>query len=312
MQASQELHKPVLLSEVMEYFSIDPQGIYLDATFGRGGHAKQILAQLGEGGRLLAIDQDQQAVEYAKQVIQDERFTMLQGSFAMLEQLLRPQQVLGKVQGLLLDLGVSSPQLDQAERGFSFMRDGPLDMRMDQSQSVSAEVWLASAEQAEIIKVLKEYGEERFAKRIATAIIAAREENPITRTGQLAEIISQAVPFREPGKHPATRSFQAIRIYVNQELKAVQDVLQQAVDSLAVGGRLLVISFHSLEDRIVKRFMQQQSKPGYVPFNLPVLPDQIPPARLKIIAKKVKASQQECLTNPRARSAVLRVAEKLA
>ncbi len=304
-------HQPVLLAETLENLAIQPEGIYVDATFGRGGHARAILSQLGAQGRLLALDKDPDAVAYAKTHFDhDKRFTIHHGSFAELETVLRQLQWYGKVQGILFDLGVSSPQLDEAERGFSFMRSGQLDMRMDNSRGVDAAAWIASVTEKELADVLWEQGEERFSRRIAKAIVMARQEKPITTTDQLAKIISGAIPAWEKGKHPATRSFQAIRIAVNNELEDLKQGLAQSVGALQVKGRLLVISFHSLEDRIVKQFMRGPSQAELVPAKLPVKFIHFQP-EFKQLGRAIKPSLQEMSRNPRARSAILRVGEKL-
>jgi 16S rRNA (cytosine1402-N4)-methyltransferase len=305
-------HIPVLFNEALEALSVRESGVYMDGTFGRGGHSGEILRQLGSKGRLLAIDKDPQAVAHAEQLFgRDERFLIRHGSFAMLEQLAQLNGVAGKVDGLLLDLGVSSPQLDDPERGFSFMRDGPLDMRMDTSSGVSAAEWLATAESMEIAQVLKDFGDERFSKRIARAIVSVREEEPITTTGQLAAVIEQACPTKEREKHPATRSFQAIRIYINRELEDLKRCLEQSLNVLAPLGRLVVVSFHSLEDRIVKRFIRDCERGDSFPADLPVTQEQLKP-KLRAVGKAVYRSAAEIDSNPRARSAVLRVAERVA
>ncbi len=312
MMESDEAHRPVLLEASVEALSIDPTGVYLDGTFGRGGHSRLILQRLGERGRLIAIDKDPDAIAFAQQrFAEDTRFQIVRGSFAMLAEVAEKAGVTGQVDGILLDLGVSSPQLDRAERGFSFLQDGPLDMRMDPASGQSAAQWLAGARAKEIADVLKEYGEERHAKRIARAIVAARAEQPIHTTLELAEIVSQANPSWEKGKHPATRSFQAIRIYINRELDELKQCLQQVLDVLAPGGRLAVISFHSLEDRIVKRFMRDQAKGDRFPPKLPVTQAQLQP-RLRVVGRAIRADEAEVAVNPRARSAVLRLAERLA
>lgn len=304
-------HLPVLLREALEGLAVRPEGIYLDCTFGRGGHAAAILERLGQHGRLYAIDKDPEAVQAGiERFGTDARFQLQRGTFAMLGQLAREQGIWGRIDGILLDLGVSSPQLDDPARGFSFLKDGPLDMRMDPDQGLSAAQWLAQAAEAEITRVLYEYGEERFARRIARAIVAERKERPITMTQQLAEIIAAAMPARERHKHPATRSFQALRIQVNQELQDLETALEQALDVLAPGGRLAVISFHSLEDRIVKRFMRRESRGEEMPLDLPVTGGP-QPGRLRLIGKAVRAGEIETAENPRARSAVLRVAERM-
>ncbi len=284
----------------------------MDGTFGRGGHSREILQQLDSSGRLLAIDKDPEAVDHAARMFgQDNRFTITQGSFAMLEQLARQSEIQGEVNGILLDLGVSSPQLNDPERGFSFMRDGPLDMRMDNSSGRSAASWLATATEDEISTVLKEYGEERFARRIARIIVAVRQEEPLVTTAQLAALIEQAVPGREQGKHPATRSFQAIRIFINRELEDLRVALEQSLQVLAAGGRLVVISFHSLEDRIVKRFIRDHVRGEQFPPGVPVTSDQLRP-KLLHVSKAIHPAAAEIAANPRARSAVLRVAERAA
>jgi 16S rRNA (cytosine1402-N4)-methyltransferase len=305
------VHRPVLLEEALVALNLKPEGVYVDATFGRGGHSAAILQRLGPQGRLLAIDKDPHAIAVAHERFAAEpRFSIFHGSFAEIGAAVDAAGVRGQVDGLLLDLGVSSPQLDDASRGFSFMRDGPLDMRMDTTRGLSAAQWLAQAGEGEIARVLKELGEERFAKRIARAIVTARIETPIETTGQLAELIKTAIPRWEPDKHPATRSFQAIRIFINHELDDLRECLDQVIDVLAVGGRLAVISFHSLEDRIVKRFMRDEARGDDFPVDLPVTVDQLQPT-LKVVGKAVRPSPDEVDENPRARSAVLRVAEKV-
>jgi 16S rRNA (cytosine1402-N4)-methyltransferase len=307
-----DLHEPVLLDEVLAGLAVQADGRYCDATFGRGGHTAAILGALGPDGRLIAIDRDPAAIEYGRQRFGAEpRLTLIRGSFGRLEQLVRAAGVDDGLQGVLLDLGVSSPQLDDAARGFSFMQDGPLDMRMDNESGQSAAGWLARASEREISDVLHSLGEERFARRIARAIVEARRAAPIERTAQLAAIIAGAVPTREPGKHPATRSFQAIRIHVNRELEALEAALPQAVRLLAPGGRLCVISFHSLEDRIVKRFIRREAQGDPVYAGLPEVPPHARPT-LRKAGAAVTAGEAELARNPRARSAVLRVAERLA
>ncbi|MCF6355333.1 MAG: 16S rRNA (cytosine(1402)-N(4))-methyltransferase RsmH [Candidatus Polarisedimenticolaceae bacterium] len=305
-----DTHQTVLLHEAVAALNIKESGCYVDGTFGRGGHSKLIMQAMGPEGHLLAIDKDLAAIESGHRLFaNDNRFIIEQGSFAMLSQLADRHGLTGKVDGLLLDLGVSSPQLDSAERGFSFMHDGPLDMRMDTTNGMSAAAWLAQAKEHEITRVLKTYGEERFAKRIARAIVAARQEAAIETTGQLAAIIAQANPVKEPGRNPATRSFQAIRIFINRELDDLSDCLDQVLRVLAPGGRLVVISFHSLEDRMVKRFMRDHARGDDFPPGLPVTKDQLCP-RLKLIGKAIRPSASEVSQNPRARSAVLRIAER--
>jgi 16S rRNA (cytosine1402-N4)-methyltransferase len=305
-------HTPVLLDEVLAGLEVRPDGRYCDATFGRGGHTAAILAALGPAGRVYAIDRDPEAMAAGRARFEAEpRLTLIRGSFGRLEELVRAAGLEGELQGVLLDLGVSSPQLDEARRGFSFMQDGPLDMRMDNESGQSAAQWLAKAGEREIADVLHTLGEERFARRIARRIVAVRVDEPIVRTAQLAAIVAGAVPTREPGKHPATRTFQAIRIHVNGELDVLGQVLPQAVRLLAPGGRLCVISFHSLEDRAVKRFIQRESQGDPVYAGLPVIPPEAR-ARLRRVGSKIVASDAEVARNPRARSAVLRVAERLA
>lgn len=300
-----------MLDEATDALHIDAGRIYVDGTFGRGGHAAAILRQLGPQGRLLAIDKDPAAVSVAHSIYASEpRFDIERGSFARLREFVTQRGWAGRVQGVLLDLGVSSPQLEEAQRGFSFQNDGPLDMRMDPDTGQSVASWLERAQEREISRILKDYGEERFAKRIARAVVQARALTPIETTRQLVEIISAAVPFREPGKHPATRSFQALRIFINNELEDLRAVLVQALEILASGGRLVVISFHSLEDRIVKQFFRDQARGDDFPRDLPVTADQLHP-RLRLIGKASYPQDAEINANPRARSAVLRVAEKL-
>jgi 16S rRNA (cytosine1402-N4)-methyltransferase len=304
-------HQPVLLKEALDALNIQPQGKYVDGTFGRGGHAKEIVQRLGPEGRLLVMDKDPQAIAVAKQLFADDaRVIIAKGSFAMLKHKVGELDWIGAVDGILLDLGVSSPQLDDSDRGFSFRREGILDMRMDPESGRSAAQWIAQVKEQELATVLREYGEERYAKRIARAIVKAREMQPITTTRQLAEIITQANPKWETGKDPATRSFQAIRIFINNELEDLQACLAQVTDLLKTGGRLVIISFHSLEDRIVKRFIRDQAKGDRYPAGLPVTLAQLNP-RLKPIGKAIRPSHEEVAVNPRARSSVLRVAEKI-
>ncbi len=301
------MHIPVLLEQAVEALAIRPGGAYLDATFGLGGHSGLILARLGPRGRLLALDRDPQAAAAAA-TISDARFRFFQGAFSSLAEIL-DREGLKTVDGILFDLGVSSPQLDDPGRGFSFRADGPLDMRMDPACGPSAAEWLATAEQQEIEEVIREYGEERFAKQIAAAIAAARRVEPLRRTRQLADLVGQAVRTREPGQDPATRTFQALRIYLNRELEEVSLTLPRAAARLAPGGRLVVISFHSLEDRIVKRFLQAASRPE-VPRRLPLRASEMPQPALKLIGRAVRPGPDEVRSNPRARSAILRVAER--
>ncbi len=303
------MHQPVLLAEALDALAIRPEGTYVDGTFGRGGHSMQMLQRLGAQGRLVALDRDPEAASSAA-AIRDPRFRFVRSNFARLEAALEEAGA-GRVNGMLFDLGVSSPQLDDPARGFSFRADGPLDMRMDPDCGPSAAEWLARAEQEEITEVIRDYGEERFAKQIAAAIVAARAREPILRTRQLADLVGQAVRTREPGKDPATRTFQALRIHVNRELEEVSLMLPQALARLAEGGRLAVISFHSLEDRIVKRFLQDASK-ARLPRRLPLRAAELPQPPLRIVGRAVRASDAETRRNPRARSAILRVAERTA
>lgn len=305
-------HIPVLSEEVITGLEIIADGYYIDATFGRGGHSALILKQLGPNGRLLAIDQDPAAIAAAEATDfkDDPRFKIKLASFADLEAIATEQAWKGKVSGLLMDLGVSSPQLDDPERGFSFSRPGPLDMRMNPGQGITAAQWLNHAKQAEITEVIKEFGEERFAKRIAVAIVDQRKIKPITRTNELAKLIADCIPAYEPGKHPATRSFQAIRIFINKELAALQTALTQSMSILKSGGRLVVISFHSLEDQIVKKFMQEQSQ-GNLPDKLPLREKDIV-RHLRVVSRLIRPETAEINLNPRARSARMRIAEKLA
>ncbi len=307
------MHQPVLLSEAVAALAIRPAGQYLDATFGRGGHAAAILAALNEQGRLIALDRDPNAIAAGRQRYPDDaRLVLRQANFADLGQQGENLGLGGKLAGILLDLGVSSPQLDNPERGFGFRQDGPLDMRMDPACGPSAADWLAQASETEIARILKELGEERYARRIARNLVNARRERPINRTQQLAELIAAAVPTRELHKHPATRSFQAIRIHINQELAALASALQAALTLLEPGGRLVVISFHSLEDRLVKRFIRQESQVPALPRKLPVTHTQAPAPRLRPVGKPQFPSATECELNPRARSACLRIAERSA
>jgi len=306
-------HRAVLLEEAVEALAVRPDGIYLDGTFGRGGHSGRILERLGPDGRLIALDRDPEAeAEAARRFGDDERFHFERCSFEMLQQVTDRLGISGRLDGVLLDLGVSSPQLDTPERGFSFMSDGPLDMRMDPESGESAAAWLARANEDEIAWVLKEYGEERFARRIARRIVETRQEMPLERTRQLAELIAEAVPFKERHKHPATRSFQAIRIRVNDELETLPRCLEQIPALLAPGGRLAVISFHSLEDRMVKRFLRDQAEGERLPRGLPVQGDARRGQTLRLVGRAIRAGEAELDQNPRARSAVLRVAERLA
>ncbi|TAK67762.1 MAG: 16S rRNA (cytosine(1402)-N(4))-methyltransferase RsmH [Betaproteobacteria bacterium] len=305
--SAQDSHKTVLLEEAVDALAIRPDGAYVDATFGRGGHSRLILDRLGPRGRLIALDKDAEAVAAARR-IGDARFCVVHASFEELAVVLERLGLEG-VDGVLLDLGVSSPQLDDAARGFSFRRDGPLDMRMDTSRGQTAAQWLGTAGEAEIREVIRDYGEERFAKQIAKAIVAARERGPVVTTRQLADIVGAAVRTREKNKDPATRTFQAVRIYLNQELAHLSLALPQILDLLTPGARLAVISFHSLEDRIVKRFMREAARAD-VPIRLPLRARELPRPRLRLIGKPIRPSAEEVAANPRARSATLRVAER--
>lgn len=301
-------HQPVLLAEAVAALAVRPQGIYVDGTFGRGGHSRAILARLGPTGRLIALDRDPAAIA-AGAAITDPRFTLVHAPFSRLSSVLDAQGV-GLVDGILLDLGVSSPQLDDPSRGMSFRFDAPLDMRMDTTQGETAADWLARAEQPEIEEVIREYGEERYAHALAKALVAARSRQRISSTGQLAALVASVVRTREPGQHPATRTFQALRIFINRELEELSLTLPQALDRLRPGGRLVVISFHSLEDRIVKNFMRDASTPPQPPKGVPVRDADLPAPLARRIGKAVRAGAAEVAANPRARSAVLRVLEK--
>ena len=304
-------HVPVLLEAVLQGLNIRPDGCYVDGTFGRGGHSRAILRLLGSQGRLLAIDRDPQAVAAVAATLEaDPRFEIIKGEIAELREYAVERNLLGKVDGLLLDLGVSSPQLDEAMRGFSFRADGPLDMRMDSTTGASAADWLATTDEKSLKKVLREYGEEKQAARIARAIIAARSTRRISRTTELAELVASVAPARGKRKHPATRTFQAIRIFINQELRQLQAALDASVELLAPGGRLCVISFHSLEDRCVKRFMRNASSEPEPYRGLPEIPPEARPP-LKLIGRAIAASAAEIDANVRSRSAHLRIAERL-
>ncbi|HEY7965261.1 MAG TPA: 16S rRNA (cytosine(1402)-N(4))-methyltransferase RsmH [Steroidobacteraceae bacterium] len=303
-------HKPVLAAEALEGLALEAGGYYVDATFGRGGHAALILQALGREGRLLALDRDPQAIAAGHQRFADEvRLTLLHASFADLATLVPAYAHQHACRGVLFDLGVSSPQLDDPQRGFSFRADGPLDMRMDPTRGEPVSAWLARASVDEIRQVITTFGEERFARRVAQAIVHARGVAPLTRTAQLAALVAGAVRTREPGKHPATRTFQALRMFINDELGQLERGLHAALEVLAPGGRLAVISFHSLEDRAVKRFMQGQSQLDPALKGLPVIPASARP-RLRLIGRKQRPGEAELSRNPRARSALLRVAEK--
>lgn len=305
-------HITVLLHEAVDGLNIKPNGIYIDGTFGRGGHSRLILSKLNDEGRLIAIDRDPRAIAEA-QTITDSRFQIVHSAFSAIPDICSELGLVGKIDGILLDLGVSSPQLDEADRGFSFMRDGPLDMRMDTTKGLSAEEWLARVSVDDLAWVLKEFGEERFAKRIAQAIVSYNKtaNQPISRTLALAQIISDAVPFKDKHKHPATRSFQAIRIFINSELDELEKALNSALSVLAPEGRLSIISFHSLEDRMVKQFMRKHSKGEAVPKGLPILESELNKnIPLKTVGKAIMPTEEEIALNARSRSAVLRVAEK--
>ncbi|MDC7826845.1 MULTISPECIES: 16S rRNA (cytosine(1402)-N(4))-methyltransferase RsmH [Pseudomonadaceae] len=306
-------HITVLLDEAVEALAVRADGCYMDGTFGRGGHSRLILERLGPDGRLLGFDKDPLAIATGNALAaEDGRFVVVQRSFADLGEEAAARGLVGKVDGLLLDLGVSSPQLDDAERGFSFLNDGPLDMRMNPDAGISAAQFIASASADEIARVFKEYGEERFAKRMARAVVERRELKPFERTADLAQVLTDANPAWEKGKNPATRAFQGLRIHVNNELGDLERGLDAALETLAVGGRLVVISFHSLEDRIVKQFMKRQAKgeADNLPRDLPIIPKAFEP-RLKLLGKPIYAGEAELKANPRSRSAVMRVAEKL-
>ncbi|ADE12952.1 16S rRNA (cytosine(1402)-N(4))-methyltransferase RsmH [Sideroxydans lithotrophicus] len=303
------VHATVLLNEAVEALRVKADGIYVDCTFGRGGHSRLILEKLGERGRLVALDKDPMAVAAARE-IGDARFQLQHSGFEHLGEVLRGLGI-EKVDGVLLDLGVSSPQLDDESRGFSFRFDAPLDMRMDTSRGQTAAEWLATADEGELAEVIRDYGEERFARQIARAIVAARQERAILTTKQLSDIVAQCVRTREPGKNPATRTFQAVRIYINRELEELESVLPQCVDHLKAGGRMAVISFHSLEDRMVKHFMRDMAQGDKLPKNVPIRAVDVPQGKMRLAGKPIYASAEEVAANPRARSAVLRVAERM-
>ncbi len=304
-------HIPVLLNEALQALNLAQGKLVVDATYGRGGHAQAIFRQLSPDAQLIVIDRDSAAIEQAQVTWGSERrVEAVHAPFSRLSEIIAGRNLVGKVDGILFDLGVSSPQLDQAERGFGFSRDGPLDMRMDQTRGVTAQAWIRHVDEKELARVLRVYGEERFARRISRTIKKALEEKEIRSTGELTRLISAAIPTREKGKHPATRSFQAIRIAVNDELQEIDAVLPQALEVLSQGGRMVFISFHSLEDRIVKRYFKTQSRGDPYPRDLPVTHDMLKP-RLRLIGKAVMPSEQEVARNPRARSAVMRVAQKV-
>lgn len=310
MTSAQFTHQTVLLTEAVAALAIQPDSVVVDCTFGRGGHSRLILSQLGPNGRLIAFDKDPEAVAAAEQLIrEDSRLSLVHDGFETLSQGLERLGV-DQVDGILLDLGVSSPQIDDGRRGFSFRFDAPLDMRMDTTRGITAAEWLATADEAEIREVIKTYGEERFARKIAAAIVAQREVEPITTTRELALLVGKNVRTREPGQDPATRTFQAIRIHINRELEELKSVLPQAARSLKQGGRLAVISFHSLEDRIVKQYMRNASTADTLPSWVAVRASEMPEAPLHLLGKPVRASEQEVNANPRSRSAIMRIAER--
>ena len=302
-------HSPVLLHVAVDSLKVQADGVYVDCTFGRGGHSREILVRLGRRGRVIALDRDPAAIA-AHGEINDERLQLAHSSFSRLHEVLHECSAT-QVNGILLDLGVSSPQLDDAARGFSFRFDAPLDMRMDTSRGTTAAEWLAAVDERELREVIRNYGEERFAKQIATALIEARARGPVVTTRQLAGIVAKVVRTREPGQDPATRTFQALRIHVNQELEELTRVLPQCVAALAPQGRLVVISFHSLEDRIVKRFLREHSQPPRMPKRLPLRAAELPPPELKLIGRMQRPTADEISANPRARSAIMRVAERV-
>lgn len=302
-------HVTVLLDEAVDSLAIKADGLYMDATFGRGGHSRRILSKLNEKGRLVAVDRDLYAIAAGAE-IKDLRFQLVHRAFGEIAEAAAEAGV-QNVDGILFDVGVSSPQIDDGERGFSFRHNAPLDMRMDTTQGETAAEWLARAEIKEITEVIRNYGEERFAFQIAKKVVVARLEQPIVTTGQFASLVRSTVRTREPGQDPATRSFQALRIHINQELRQLEVALPQALELLKPGGRLVVISFHSLEDRIVKTFMRDQSTADDLPKGLPLRADQLPKPKLRLIGKMFKPTAAEIAANPRARSAVMRVAEKL-
>ena len=309
IKANKNYHYSVLLNQAVEGLNIRPNGNYIDGTYGRGGHSELILKKLSDQGKLLVFDKDQVAINFAQELYgNDPRVSIFHKSFTEVVSVVKQMQLEHKIDGLLLDLGVSSPQLNDENRGFSFLKDGPLDMRMNQTSGVSAAEWLSNADEQEMISVLKNYGEEKFAKRIAREIISFRSNEPILSTLQLVSVIEKALPFKEKNKHPATRTFQAIRIHINQELSDLEKVLEDSIKILSPKARIVAISFHSLEDRIVKRFMRDQQ-------NGPSFPKQLPiqykknSGSLKIIGKTIRPSNQDIKINPRARSAIMRIAE---
>ncbi len=305
-------HQTVLLEEAVQALLTNPKGVYVDATFGRGGHSAALLDRLDAEGKLIALDRDPDAIRFGReQFVKDKRIELVQSEFSSLKSIIVERSLVGHLSGVLLDLGVSSPQLDEPERGFSFMRNGPLDMRMASDKGQTAADWINTASETDIARVLHVYGEERFSRRIARAIVQVRDEQPLTTTAQLADLIVSSVPTFDQGKHPATRSFQAVRLFINSELEELESLLGDIVELLAPGGRLVVISFHSLEDRIVKRFIRDQSKSKVLPKEIPLMDYGSRPP-LQIIGKPVRAGAEEVKRNPRARSAIMRVAEKVA
>lgn len=305
-------HLSVLLDESIEGLNIQTDGIYVDATFGRGGHSRAILEAIGDDGRLIALDRDKEAIKAAEQFANDKRFSIHHCAFANIKVVINDLDLYGKIDGVLMDIGVSSPQLDDASRGFSFQKDGPLDMRMDTGSGMSAAQWLNCASLEEIAQVIKRYGEEKFGTRIAHAVLEQRVIKPLETTKEFADLIDRAVPVKDKFKHPATRAFQGVRIFINGELKQLELGLSESVDILKPGGRLAVISFHSLEDRMVKRFIKSQSRGKVYPNKLPVTQSVLDEGkRLKAIGKAIKPSDEEITRNKRSRSSVLRVAEKL-
>ena len=303
------IHHSVLLQEAVQALDLHPEGIYVDGTFGRGGHSQRILLEMASTGRVVALDRDPAAITAGRQALQDSRLILRQARFSQLEEVLLSLGIAG-VDGILLDLGVSSPQLDQAERGFSFRQEGPLDMRMDPGEGMTAAVWLNQADEKELAEVIHTLGEERFARQVARAIVQARAQRPLETTRQLAQIVATAVRTREAGQDPATRTFQAIRLHVNRELDELAAVLPQALRVLKRGGRLVVISFHSLEDRMVKRYFQAHARPPEIPRGMAVRESDRPAPQLRLVGRAQRASQAEVVRNPRSRSAILRVAER--
>ena len=303
------IHHSVLLQEAVQALDLHPEGVYVDGTFGRGGHSQRILQEMASTGRVVALDRDPAAITAGRQALQDSRLILRQARFSQLEEVLLSLGIAG-VDGILLDLGVSSPQLDQAERGFSFRQEGPLDMRMDPGEGMTAAVWLNQADEKELAEVIHTLGEERFARQVARAIVQARAQRPLETTRQLAQIVATAVRTREAGQDPATRTFQAIRLHVNRELDELAAVLPQALRVLKSGGRLVVISFHSLEDRMVKRYFQAHARPPEIPRGMAVRESDRPAPQLRLVGRAQRASQAEVARNPRSRSAILRVAER--